>query len=261
MAKKRSKSSKNNVPDTMWGLVKRSFDILFKNWKLFLPLFIIAILVGWLMVGASKDALVVVMAFVVLMLWLVTIFFTRYILKGNKIRFRDGIFNAMAPFFSTLVIFVILMIECLPIFVLIIAYASAVETELFNDFFAGSLFVLFAIGMVALSGYLLSGTLMALIAVTAPGMYPLTALGLTREVMVGEKMKLILRLLVLVLVLAVITAVVVGIGILVELLLANIGRPASAVVVSLYISGCFAVIYSAVYLYLYYRKVLMMEEK
>ena len=261
MAKKHSKSSKQNTPDTIWGLVKRSFSIIFKNWKLFLPLFIIAILVGWLMVSASKDALIVVMMFLVLIMWLTTIFFTRHILNGDKIRFRDGIFNSMAPLISTLIIFVVLMIQCLPIFLLIIAYASAVETELFNDFFAGSLFVIFALGMVALSGYLLSNTLMALIAVTAPGMYPLMALGLTREVMVGEKMKFIMRLLVLVVVLAVVTAVVVGIGILVELLLANIGRPASAVVVSLYISGCFAVIYSAVYLYLYYRKVLMMEEK
>ena len=261
MAKKHSKTSTKIYSDTIWGLVKNSFGIIFKNWRLFLPLFIIAILVSGLMIGISKDALVILVSLVIIMLWLTTIFMTRRILKGDKIKFRDGIFNAMAPFFSTLIIFVILMIQCLPIMLLVIAYSSAIETNLFGDFFAGSLFVLFALLMIALSGYLLSGTLMALIAVTAPGMYPLAALILTREVMVGEKMKFILRLFVLVLVLAAIIAVVTGVGVLIELWLNSMGQSSSAVVLGLYLSGCFGVIYAAVYLYLYYRKVLMMEEK
>lgn len=238
-------------------MVKRTFEILFKKWKIFVSLLIIASLIWLLMFDVSKDTIIIMTSFIILTLWLTTIFIMRHELKGEKVSLRDGLYNAMTPFWSSLLILIVLAIECLPICFVIIGYSAAIETNLFADVLALILFILFALAMVALTVYLLSGTLMAMIAVSAPGMYPLTALSLTREVMKGERLKFILRLLVMGLVLVGVWVVVVGIALLLNLWLNNV----LIVLYSIYLALCMSVIFAAVYLYLYYRKVLKMEEK
>ena len=111
--------------------------------------------------------------------------------------------------------------------------------------------------MIVLTLYLLSGTLMAMVAVSAPGMYPLMALKLTREMMMGEKLRFVLRLIVMAIVIFGVGFLVIGLTFLIELWLSDF----VIVLFGIYFAGCFAMIFAAVYLYLYYRKVLMMEEK
>ena len=241
-------------------MVKRTFSLIFKNWKLFLPLLLLAFAIGLLAIGVNEETLIVVNVLIMLTLWLTVIFFARRIIKNKPVKFRDGIFNAMTPLFSALVVLVVLVIQCVPIMLVIIAYSSAVETELFANMFYGSLFVLFAVAMCALSLYLISGTLMAMVAVSAPGMYPVRALILTREVMVGEKLGLIVKLFMMVLVLALIWVAVVGIGVLIELGLRNVGQVVPVTNAAIFACGCFSVIYSAVYLYLFYCKVLKLKD-
>ena len=241
-------------------MVKRTFSLIFQNWKLFLPLMALACAIGLLSIGVNEESLMIINVFIVLTLWLVSIFFARRIIKKKPVRFRDGIFNAMTPFFSSLVVLVVIALQCVPIMFVVIASASAVETNLFGDFFYGSLFVLFALAMSALSLYLISGTLMAMVAVSAPGMYPIRALILTREVMVGEKIGLIVKLITAVLVLALISAAMVGIGVLIELGLRNLGQSVPVTGAMVFACGCFSTIYLAVYLYLYYCRVLKIKD-
>ncbi|MBR6505575.1 hypothetical protein IKT18_01910 [Candidatus Saccharibacteria bacterium] len=241
-------------------MVKRTFSLIFKNWKLFLPLLSLAFLIGLLAIGVNEESLMIINVFIVIMLWLTSIFFVRRILKKKPVRFRDGIFNAMTPFFSSLVILIVIAIQCIPIMIVIIAYSAAVETNLFGDMFYGSLFVLFALAMSALSLYLISGSLMAMVAVSAPGMYPLRALELIHEVMVGERIGFIVKLITMVLVLALIWVAVVGIGVLIELGLRNLGQYVPVTTATIFICGCFSTIYVAVYLYLYYHKILKIKD-
>ena len=241
-------------------MVKRAFKIIFQNWKLFLPLLLLAFGIGLLTIGVNEESLMVINVFMVIMLWLTSIFFVRRILKKKPVKFRDGIFNAMTPFFSSLVILIIIVIQCIPIMLVIIAYSAAIETNLFGDMFYGSLFVLFALAMGALSLYLISGTLMAMVAVSAPGMYPLRALELIHEVMVGERIGFIVKLLTMVLILALIWVVVVGIGVLIELGLRNLGQSVPVTSATIFACGCFSTIYVAVYLYLYYHKILKIKD-
>ena len=55
--------------------------------------------------------------------------------------------------------------------------------------------------MLLLSGYLLSSSIMALVAVTSPGIYPLTALFAASDLMSGRRLKFTLRMIYLILVL------------------------------------------------------------
>ena len=170
-------------------------------------------------------------------------------MAGHKVGLRDGLYNAMAPLVSTFVIFAVVLVECIPIFLLVIAYSAAMETGFLTMPFYALLFWGFAAVMVLIAGYLLPTALVALLAVTVPGVYPFKALMMAAELMKGRKVRFVLRLLALLLVLAVIFAVVI-------LPLSSLGVPAEVLAVVVEIVGCFGCIYLAVYLYLYYRWIL-----
>ena len=143
MVKKRSKKRESfrrvyredlkrdlNVPEMGEHIVK-SFQMIFKNWKLFLPLLLMAMVILLLTVGTTgflKEAAGVFIVLVFLILWLVTIWFARQIMAKHKVKFRDGLYNAMTPLIPTFVVFAVAIVECIPIFLLIIAYSAAIET-------------------------------------------------------------------------------------------------------------------------------------
>lgn len=258
MAKKRSKG--DDLVVGRFG-VMATFKFILKNAGLFLPLLVVALLVCALSLITSEDAMIIIIVVAMLILWLTSLFFARRVMAGEKVRFRDGLYNAMTPLVSSLMVFIVLVIQCIPIMLLIIAYSAAIETNLFGDMFYGSLFVLFAILMVALSVYLVSGTLMGLIAVSTPGMYPIEALKLSHELMVGRRLEFALRLLVMVMMVVGIFVVIVGPAVLISLAFYNIGgiEMPMLVPIATTVAGCFAVTQSAVYLYIYYRKTLGMD--
>ena len=233
----------------------RSFQMIFKNWKLFLPLIVIAMGVLLLTVGTTgffKETAGVFYVVVFLMLWLTTIWLLRQIMAKHKIKLRDGLYNSMTPLIATFVVFVVVIIECIPIFLFIIAYAAAIETGFLTMPFYALLFWGFAGLMFLISGYLLSSSLIALLAVTTPGVYPFKALVMASELMRGRKLRFILRLLVLVLVLMVIFAVVV-------FPLSAMKVPMEVLTVVVEVLGCFGVVYIATFLYIYYRSLLNNE--
>ena len=240
-----------------------TLKFVFRNVRLFLPLLVVALLVCVAALWVSEDAMVIVVVLAMLVLWLATLFFARRVMAGEKVKFRDGLYNAMTPLVSSLIVFVVLAVQCIPVMLIVIGYSAAVETNLFASAFYGSLFVLFVILMVAISGYLLSGTLMGLVAVSTPGMYPLEALKLTHELMIGRRVEFVLRMLVLLIFLVVMYAVIVGPAVLIGLLLYNTGGVETPMLVPIVstVAGCVAVILTGVYLYIYYRQILGMKVK
>ena len=170
-----------NVPGVMHHIFA-SFGAIFKNWKLFLPLLIIAVLLDAVLVGImdqanykqyqevldetslqvagedigsfakaglllvstvstgglsgeSSEAATVFGVLIFLMLWLVTIFLLRHLMAGHKVKLRDGLYNAMTPLISTLMVLIVAVIQCIPIFLLIVAYSAAVQTEFWQHRF------------------------------------------------------------------------------------------------------------------------------
>lgn len=279
-----------------------SFGMIFKNWKLFLPLLVLAVVLNVLFVGImneasyvqyqdmldetsaqvaggdignvakaglllistvttgglsgeSSEAAMVFGVVILIIMWLTTIFFLRHIMAKKKVKFRDGLYNAMTPLVSTFVVLVVALIQCIPIFVLIIAYSAAVQTEFLATPFYALVFFIFAALMILISGYLLSSSVMALVAVSAPGLYPMKALNAASELMMGRRVKFILRLVALILVLAVMWVVVMLPLILFDMFMKQFEWTAGVpfVPICLTIMTCFTCIYVTTYLYIYYR--------
>lgn len=206
----------------------------------------------------------VFMVILFLVMWLVTIFLMRHFFSGSRPRLRDALYNALAPLISTLVIFVVVFLQAIPIMLVVITYSAAVATNFLATPFYALLYFVFAALMLLLSGYLLSGSLMALVAVTAPGVYPMAALTSTAELISGRRIRLIVRILYLVLVVAVIYITTMLPIILLDLGLKSLfsgiaGWP--IVPFFLLIVTCFVFIYATTYLYRYYRWLLDYQEK
>ena len=197
------------------------------------------------------------------MIWLVTIFILRHYLAGRKVKLRDALYNAMTPLISTFMVFAVAVIQCIPIFILVIVYSAAVQTEFLATPFYALLFFIFAALMIILSGYLLSSSLMAFVAVSAPGLYPMKALNAASDLMAGRRIRFILRLVTLIIALAVTWVIVMLPLILFDLGMKNFewteGIP--FVPVCLLIMTCFTGIYITTYLYLYYRWMLGYDTK
>lgn len=205
--------------------------------------------------GESSEVATVFGVMIFLIIWLVTIFLLRHRLAGHEVKLRDGLYNATTPLISTFVVLVIALIQCIPIFLLIIAYSAAVQTDFLATPFYALMFFIFAALMILLSGYLLSSSLIALVAVSAPGLYPLKALGAASDLMMGRRMKFILRLVALLIAVVIMWVVVMLPLILFDLGMKNFEWTAGIpfVPICLNVMTCFTAMYITAYLYLYYR--------
>jgi len=206
----------------------------------------------------------VFMVILFLIMWLVTIFLLRHYFSGGHPKLRDALYNSLGPLISTLLIFIIAFLQAIPIMLVIITYAAAVATDFLSTPFYALLYFVFAALMILASAYMLSGTLMALVAVTAPGMYPMTALASTAELISGRRTRFILRLIYLIFVVAVVYIITMLPIILLDLWLKSIfdwlaGWP--IVPFFMVIVTCFVFIYATSYLYRYYRWLLDYKEK
>ena len=113
--------------------------------------------------------------------------------------------------------------------------------------------------MLLLAFYLLASNLIALVAITAPGVYPLNALRAANNLVFGHRLKIISRLLFLALTLIIVWAIVLFPIIAIDLLLKSwltflSGVP--LVPAAMLFMICFSFVYIAAYLYLLYRRIL-----
>ena len=279
-----------------------SFKLIFKNWKLFLPLIILSIVLSVTFVGLmseatyrqfqnvldqtseqmgtgdignvakaalllvstittgglsgeSSEAAMVFAVLIFLIIWLTTIFILRHRLAGHKIKLRDALYNAMTPLVSTFLVFVVALIQCIPLFIMVVVHSAAVQTEFLSTPFYALVFFIFAALMVLLSGYLLSSSLIAFVAVSAPGLYPMRALDTASDLMAGRRVRFLLRLIALFFALAVMWVIVMLPLITFDLVMKNFewteGIP--FVPICLLVMTCFTGVYITTYMYLYYR--------
>lgn len=236
--------------------IAKSFKIIIKNYRVFLPLLITVVILSAATVGldgvidqVSTGVFTVLIAMII---WLSTIFSLRHIMLKHKFTFRDALYNSMTPLLSSLVVLAIIAVQCLPVVVLIVAYSAAIETNFLTMPFYALLFFVFAMLMILLSGYMLSSSIIALVAVSAPGLYPLKALKNASDLMIGQRIKFISRLIALGLVVALAWAIFI-----LPLKIINVPILALAIVQTIVFCACF--IYTTAYLYLYYRWILDAE--
>ena len=191
--------------------------------------------------------------------WLVVIYYLRHLMAGNKPKFRDGIFNALTPLISSFCVLALIFLHALPIIVSTIVYSSAVKTGFLETPLYAFLFWLFAGLLALLSFYLLPVSITALVAVSVPGMYPLTAIHAATDLLQGRRTKFIIRIIFGFLYVGVIWVVIMLPLMWLDLVLKeNVewleGFPLAPL--ALQIMTTFTAIFITSYIYLYYRRML-----
>lgn len=213
--------------------------------------------------GGGDEVQTIFMILLFLVMWLVTIYLLRHYFVGKKLKLRDALYNALGPLISTICIFALIFVQAIPAMLVAITYSAAVATGFLSTPFYALIYFIFAAAMILLTVYLLSSSLIALIAVTTPGMYPMTALRLASDLMAGRRIRLILRAIYLLIVVVMVFIVVMLPIILLDLWLKSIwewiaGWP--IVPFCLLFVTCFVFIYVTSYLYRYYRWMLDYKE-
>lgn len=197
-------------------------------------------------------------------MWLVTIYLLRKWYAGAKPKLRDALYNSLSPLLSTLLVFIVIFIQCIPAMLVAITLSAAQVTGFLSTPFYALVYFIFAALMIAITGYLLSSSLIALVAVTVPGVYPMAALTTASDLMASRRLKLIVRILYLLFVAVIIFVITMLPIMLIDLWLKSIwGWIANIPIVPfcLLIVTCFIFIYAATYLYRYYRWLLDYKEQ
>lgn len=294
-----------NLPGLMHHAAA-TFALLFKHWRLFLPLVLLSTVLSILLIGllseetyvqfqdaidqtangelnnAARASLLLIstittggltngmsevqQVFVILLFivaWLVTIYLLRHLLAGQHPKLRDGLYNALTPLIPSVMLAVVLLVDLVPIALVVIIYSHAASTNFLSTPFYAFAFFIFALLLIILSLYLAARTFIALIAVSAPGVYPLDALRASSDLVMSRRIRILLRVFYLVPVLAIIWAVIMLPLIALDLQLkANVSWLAGTPVIPfiMVFMTCCTVVYFSAYSYLFYRRLLDYDE-
>jgi hypothetical protein len=195
---------------------------------------------------------------IVFFTWLTSVWLLRAILAGRKPKLRDALYNAGAPVLPTFLVGVVLVVQLLPVVIAVLGFTALVPFGILDGGIEAMLFWGVAFLLVLLSLYWITSTLIALVVVTLPGMYPMQAIRAAGDLVVGRRMRLLLRLIWLILTVVlgwIITMVPI---ILLDAWVKGLFTAISwvpIVPVALLILGTVTVVWMAGYIYLLYRRV------
>jgi hypothetical protein len=194
-----------------------------------------------------------------LLIWLTTVWLLRNKLAGHKVKLRDGLYNSGAPLFATVLITLFIAIQLIPVAVAFIGYSAASTSGLIAA--GGAAAMLFWIGaglLSLLSLYWITSSLFAMIIVTLPGMYPYTAIRTAGDMVLGRRIKILLRWLWMALMIILAWGVIMIPIILLDMGLKSLWPAVGwlpIVPITALIMAALTTIWMASYVYLLYRKV------
>jgi len=196
---------------------------------------------------------------IILLTWLTTVWLLRAVMTGSKPKFRDGLYSAGAPIIPTFMVLLAAVVQLLPVAIAAAGFAAAIASGLLEENGVESMVFWTAIvGLLGLSLYWMTSTFMALIVVTLPGMYPWNALKIAGDMVVGRRLRILLRILWMVLMAAIVWFVIMVPLILFDTWLKGVWPAIEWLplvpIVMLILSSC-TVVWIASYVYLLYRKV------
>lgn len=194
----------------------------------------------------------------VIMTWLTTVWLLRAVMAGRKPRLRDGIYNAGAPIVPTILLSLILVIQLLPLAIATAGLTIAYPTGVMDNGLIAMLFWVAAGLMALVSIYFLIGSLFAFVVITLPGMYPFRALQTSGDLVIGRRLRILLRLLWLGLTIVISWSLIMIPVVLLDAWLKGALPSVSGlpiVPVMILIMSSLTVVWSAAYIYIFYRKV------
>ncbi len=193
-----------------------------------------------------------------LLVWLTTVWLLRNKMAGHKIKLRDGLYNAGAPLLPLFLVALVFALQLIPILIAAIGYSAATSSGLLASGVEAMLFWVAASLLALLSIFWATGTFFGMVIVTLPGMYPMKALRNAGDLVLGRRVRILLRWLWMFLMVGLLWVVVLIPFILLDLWLKNIwpffvNVPLIPVVIALL--GTISIIWLSGYVYLFYRKV------
>ena len=201
--------------------------------------------------------------FIFVLSWLVTVWILRSRLAGHKVKLRDALYNAGAPIISTILVVGLILVQLLPALIALILFSAAVATQFLANPFAAIIFALVAGGLLLLSLYWLVGSVVALVVVTVPGMYPMKAVQVAGDLVTSRRLRVIFRILWCLVVVLLFFGITMIPIIILDNLLKNVWQVVSLdipiVPVTLMVVSSIAVIFVASYIYLFYRHLVSRE--
>jgi len=193
-----------------------------------------------------------------LLVWLTTVWLLRNRLAGHKVKLRDALYNAGAPIIPLFLVALIILAQLIPVLITIIGYEAATATGLLNSGVEAMLFWFAAVFMAILSVYWITSSIFALIISTLPGMYPMKALRSSGDLVLGRRIRILLRWTWMFAVVALAWAIVLIPLILFDQWLKSIWDAFSGVPLVpfiLAVLSTLSIIWISSYVYLLYRKV------
>lgn len=141
-----------------------------------------------------SEAQQLLAALLFLMAWLSSVWLIRAQMAGGTPRLREALYSSGAPIVSTVIVSLLVLVQMIPAAIGIIAYSAALTTDFFSTGVLAMVVGLVAFLLIVLSLYLITSSFFAMIVVTLPGMYPWQALRTAGDLVIGRRLRILLRL-------------------------------------------------------------------
>ncbi|PID31650.1 hypothetical protein CR983_00120 [Candidatus Saccharibacteria bacterium] len=145
--------------------------------------------------GGLSEAQQIYIGLIALLTWLTTVWLLREIMAGERPSLRDGLYRAGAPLVSTSVLAVLIIVQLIPFGILLAVYSGLVSVGLAQSGFGAYLAAMIGVTAACLTLYWMTATFIALVIVTLPGMYPLRAMRIAGDMVIGRRLRLFYRIL------------------------------------------------------------------
>ncbi len=195
---------------------------------------------------------------VVFLTWLATVWALRNILAGHKVKVREAIYSSGSPIVSTVLVASVLVFQLLPIALAILIHSAAIDSGLVEGGVQEMTLWCVLVLLGVLSLYWVTSTAIALVVVTLPGMYPFQAIRTAGDLVIGRRLRILLRLL-----WGLILMLIVWVFLVIPIILFDgwiktvwsVIEWLPIVPISILVMSSVSIVWCAAYVYLLYRKV------
>ena len=189
-----------------------------------------------------------------LLFWLIIIWMARMMSAGEKIKIRDALYNSPTPLISTIVTLAFFALQLIPAAIGLFGFTIAMTEQWITGPLEAIAFGAAAVLLCTLSLYWITGTVVALAIVTLPGMYPMRALSSARQLVMGNRSAIVMRLIVAIIIQLLIWAIIMIPLFLLDNWLRFDWLPLIPVAVQLMVG--FSLVFTSTYVYKLYRSLL-----
>ena len=217
-----------------------------------------AIITSLTVTDANRQAATFI---IVAVAWLSLIFIARRVYNGNQLRLRDAIYSAGTPLVPMMVLLVAVLVQLLPLALVLISYSAITGAGYINQGIAIENMAAWCVilAVLVLTIYWMVTSLLTLVSVTIPGLYPMRAYYETSIQVAGRRVKILFRILMMFLPLLALWALV----LIPTVLFDSILKPKTFPVVQLVVSLLAAIscTWVSAYMYMLYRRILDSPEQ